>query len=102
MDTVTYPDPDVAEFLHQHFIPVRGKIKEQSRLAEEYLVRWTPCIVFSDETGKVHSRIEGFLPPEAFLAQLSLSAGRFWLDRGQFDKGRERFEEVAHRHQGSE
>jgi tetratricopeptide (TPR) repeat protein len=102
MDTVTYPDPCVAHFLAQHFVPVKIPIKENPQLAEEYLVTWTPHVVVADEKGHVHYRVEGYFPPEEFLAQLSLGIGKYRLERKQFDRAAERFEEVAARHAGSD
>ena len=102
MDTVTYPDPRVAQLVRQHFVPLKVNVKQDPRLAEDYLVSWTPAVVVADEKGKVHYRCEGYFAPEDFMAQLSLGLGRYWLDRRQFIPARERFEEVARRHAGSE
>ena len=102
MDTVTYPDPRVAEFIEHHFLPVQVKIKQERALAERFLVSWTPNVVIADGDDRVHYRVEGYLPPEDFLAHLSLGIGKFWLNRGQFAQAAERFEEVARRHQGTD
>jgi thioredoxin-related protein len=77
MDTVTYPDPRVAQFVQQHFVPVKVGVKQNQRLAEDYLVSWTPNVVIADEQGKVHYRVEGYLPPEDFVAYLSLGVGKY-------------------------
>ncbi len=102
MDTVTYPDPRVAQFITGHFVPVRVHVKEYPRQVEEYLVGWTPNVVIADDHGKVHYRVEGYLPPDEFLARLSLGIGKYWLNRKQFDQARERFQEVARRHAGTD
>jgi hypothetical protein len=101
MDTVTYPDDRVVQFIQQDCVPARVKVKESPDLVEEYLVSWTPNAVLADEQGRVHYRVEGYLPPEEFVARLSLGVGRYWLDRQQFARARGRFEEVARRHAGS-
>ena len=100
MDTVTYPDARVAQFAMHHFLPVKLPVKENQRLLEDYLVSWTPTVVVVDENGLTHYRIEGYLPPEDFVAYLSLGIGRYWLNRKQFAKAGERFEEVSQRHAG--
>ena len=46
--------------------------------------------------------MEGCLPPEEFLARLSLGVGKYWLNRKQFERARERFDEVDRRHTGSD
>src|SRR5262245_42893352 len=88
MATVTYPDPRVAQFIAGHFVPAKVRVKESPRLVEEYLVGWTPNVVVADDQGKVHYRVEGYLPPEEFLAHLSLGVGKYWLNRKQFDRAR--------------
>ena len=98
MDTVTYPEPRVAAFIAGHFIPARLRVKDNQELVQEYLVGWTPNVVITDDLGKVHYRVEGYLPPDEFLAHLSLGIGKYWLNRKQFDQARERFDEVARRH----
>jgi len=102
MDTVTYPEPRVAHFLEQYFIPVKVRVKESRDLVEHYLVSWTPNVVLADDQGRVHDRVEGYLPPEDFLACLALGVGRYLLNRKRFAQAAERFEEVAQRHWGSD
>jgi len=102
MDTVTYPDSRVARFLVDHFVPARLAVKQNPRLVEEYLVAWAPNVVVADEQGKVHYRVEGYLPPEEFVARLSLGVGRYWLNRKQFAQAQERFDEVSRRHAGTD
>jgi tetratricopeptide (TPR) repeat protein len=101
MDTVTYPDHHVAHFIDEHFIPARVEVKKDPQLARKYFVAWTPTVVLMDERGNIHYRVEGFLQPRDFVARLSLGAGRYHLDRQQFDQAAERFEEVAARHPGT-
>jgi hypothetical protein len=102
MDTVTYPDSRVAQFVVHHFLPVKLSVKENQRLVEDYLVSWTPHTVIVDEKGLVHFRVEGYLPPEDFVAYLSLGIGKYWLNRRQFAKAGERFQEVSQRHAGTD
>jgi hypothetical protein len=102
MDTVTYPDPRVAEFAASHFVTVRVPVKTNPALTDEYLVSWTPNVVIADDGGRVHYRIEGYLPPDDFIAHLSLGFGRFLLDRRQYDEAADRFEDVARRHHNTD
>ncbi len=102
MDTVTYPDPRVAQFIEGHFVAVQQHVKESQALVQEYFVSWTPNVVITDDHGKIHYRIEGYLPPEDFLAYLSLGIGKYWLNHKQFEQARGRFEEVARRHSGTD
>jgi hypothetical protein len=102
MDTVTYPETRVAEFIANHFVPARVQVKQSPRLVEEYLVSWTPNVVIADGEDHVHYRVEGYLSPTEFIARLSLGLGKFWLNAKQFEDARGRFEEVAQRHPGTE
>src|SRR5437870_5727003 len=98
MDTVTYPDPRVAEFMEKHVAPVRVVVRENRELANDYLVSWTPNVVIADDRGRVHYRIEGYLPPMEFVARLSLGVGKFDLNFAKLAEAARRFEEVARRH----
>src|SRR5919199_3546311 len=102
MDTVTYPDPRVTSFVRQNFVPVKVSFPEKPDVAASYDVAWTPTVVVGDETGKGHYRVEGYLPPEDFIAQLALGLGRYEFDRQQFARAIHHFEEVAQRHRGSD
>jgi hypothetical protein len=101
MDTVTYPDPRVVAFVEQDCVPVRVVVKDNANLVDEYLVGWTPNVVIADARGRVHYRVEGFLPPEEFVARLSIGAGKFLLNGKRFDEAAARFEGVVARHPGT-
>jgi thioredoxin-related protein len=83
MDAVTYPDARVSNFIQQDCVPVRVAAKDNPALVSEYLVGWTPNVVIADDRGRVHYRVEGFLPPEEFVARLSLGVGKFLLHGGR-------------------
>ena len=102
MDTVTYPDSRVADFIQKLVVPVRIVIRENRDLANEYLVSWTPNVAIADDRGRVHYRIEGYLPPVEFLARLSLGVGKFDLDFAKLSEAAKRFEEVSQRHAKTE
>jgi hypothetical protein len=102
MDTVTYPDSRVAQFIEQHFVAARVRVKDNAELVKVYLVGWTPNVVVLDDTGHIHYRVEGFLPPHDFIARLALGDGKYRLNRKQFARAAEQFEQVAQRHSGTE
>lgn len=97
MDTVTYLDPQVSEFLRTRFICVRISIERDPKLADRYNAIWTPALLCLDADDRVHARTFGFLPPEEFLAHLALWEGRFALDRGDYVRAERCFDEVATR-----
>jgi hypothetical protein len=45
MDTVTYPDPRVAQLIQGYFVPFKVNVKQDARLAEQYRVNWTPAVL---------------------------------------------------------
>jgi hypothetical protein len=102
MDTVTYPDEHVTHFIDEHFLPARVRTKDHPQLMKEFFVSWTPNVVVADDVGKVHYRVEGYLPPDEFLPRLSLGVGKFHLNRQDYDAAAERFEQVEQRHAGTE
>jgi hypothetical protein len=102
MDAVTYADPRVGRFVEEHFLPVRVHVKEEPQLVEDYFAVWTPLVVIADELGGVHQRLEGYVPPDDFIARLALGLGRYWLHGRQFARAARHFEEVSRRHRGTD
>lgn len=95
-----YPDPQVARFIEEHFVPVRVHVKEQrdefKRLGTRYGAQWTPTILVVDPDGEERHRIEGFLPADELIPQLTLGLGHSAFARGRFDDAERWFEQVLH------
>jgi tetratricopeptide (TPR) repeat protein len=98
MDTVTYPDGRISSYIAKHFVPVKVNVREKPDVAAAFDATWTPNVVLADDAGKPHYRIEGYLPPEDFIGQLSLGLGRYYLDRQEWPQAIHHFEEVAKLH----
>jgi TolA-binding protein len=94
-----YSDPRVIEFIHQHFTPVRAHVKdnadEYKRLGSRFNAQWTPTTLVVDSEGRERHRIEGFLPADDFLAQLSLGLAHSAFARGSFKEAEPLFREVV-------
>jgi hypothetical protein len=75
MDTVTYPEPAVAAYLEQHFVPVKLNLAEapEAEQARPLVPLWTPTLVVSDGRGREVHREIGWLPPADFLPMLKLA-----------------------------
>jgi len=75
-----YTDPRVVEFVTRHFVPVRVHVKQNAdafaKLGERFSAQWTPTILLVDASGAERHRIEGFLPVDDFLSQLSLGLAK--------------------------
>ena len=90
-----YPDPKVATFITENFIPARAHVKEQPEAFERFGAQWTPTILITDRDANERHRIEGFLPADDFLAQLKLGLAHAARTRGDFANAERRYRELA-------
>jgi TolA-binding protein len=101
-----YPDPRVADFITERFVPVRVHVKDQrdeyQRLAGQYSAQWTPTVLIIDQDGAEHHRIEGFLPAEDFLGQLTLGTARAAFKRGDYATAERSYGDVVERFPNTE
>ncbi len=82
MDAVTYPDPNVIDFISSNMIALRVPT-DNKRLAIKFNITWTPTLVIFDSRGREHRRTVGFLPPEELIPSLLLGIAQshFELER---------------------
>ncbi|RJR22791.1 MAG: hypothetical protein C4581_00350 [Nitrospiraceae bacterium] len=85
MDAVTYPDPKVASFIDQHFIPLRLHHDEKP-YAQEFNIHWTPSILILDKTRSEHHRTMGFLSPDDFIPSLYIGIAKASFDSENMDR----------------
>jgi hypothetical protein len=101
-----YPDERVDRFVRDNFIPARVHVKDQPddfrRLGQRYNAQWTPTLLVIDPDGTERHRVEGFLPVEDLLAQLTLGLGHSAFARGQWEEAEKRFREDVDRFPGTE
>jgi TolA-binding protein len=101
-----YPDSRVAQFINEHFVPVRVHVQKQrdefKRLGEQFGAQWTPTTLIVDGTGQERHRIEGFLPAGDFLAQLAMGRGHAAVARGEFEVAAQIFRDVLDTNAGSD
>ena len=97
-----YSQPQVAELIRNHFVPVRLHVKndkeEYQRVGALFNVQWTPTILIVDPPASERHRIEGFLPADDFMAQLLLGLAKAAFARGQFTDAERLYREVLERH----
>jgi TolA-binding protein len=94
-----YTDPRVVRFVEQSFVPVRVHVKDNAadfkRLGERFGAQWTPTILIVDAKGEERHRIEGFLPADDFLAQLTLGAAHAAFAAGDYTGAAHIFDDVV-------
>ena len=81
MGTVTYPNPDVERVINAHFVPTRFNVKEDPGVMDRWNASWTPTLIVEDPDGKEHRRVQGFLDPRRFVAEMSLAWLKDAIDR---------------------
>lgn len=87
MVEVNFRDPRIAGRMQQRFVPIAlniwgdrevtapdGKAMSEKQLAVAFKVQFTPTLIFFDEKGAVALRVNGYYPPERFLAALDAAA----------------------------
>lgn len=96
-----YPDERVARLITDNFIPARLHVKEDAAdfqlFGEKYNAQWTPTTVLLEPDGEEIHRIEGFLPADDFLAQLTLGLGHDAFKRKDFTSAEKHFREILER-----
>jgi hypothetical protein len=101
-----YTDPRVANLIQERFTPVKVHVRERAdeykRLGERYNAQWTPTILVIDPDGEERHRVEGFLPADDYLAQLTLGLARSAFARHQFAEAERLYREVVEKYSGSE
>ena len=94
-----YPDPRVADLIVTSFHPVRVHVREDAeawkRLGLELGVQWTPTVLILDSAGVERHRIEGFLPADDFLAQVSLGLAKAAFSRSDFADAEQRYRAIV-------
>ncbi len=97
-----YTDPRVVEFVTRHFVPVRVHVKHNAdafaKLGEKFNAQWTPTILLVDASGEERHRIEGFLPLDDFLSQLSLGLAKAAFARKDHAAAERLYKEIVERY----
>ena len=106
LEAEVWPDERVARLVMECFVPTRLHVKrheaEFERFEARYSVPWTPTTLFIDPEGLERHRIEGFLPVEDFLAQLTLGLGHLDFHGGRFGDAERHFRDVVSRFPSTE
>lgn len=71
---------------------------EAQAIIDRYQQVWTPTLMLLSPRGDVYHEWNGYLPPDAYLAQLYLGLGKAALKEERFGDAADRFAAVAARH----
>ncbi len=94
MDTVTYPDRKVVDFIEKNVIPVKLSFDTKPE-ADDYNVKWTPTLITINGLGKEHHRTVGFLPPEELIPSVLLGIGKIYFDQDLVAEAMQSFEKIV-------
>ena len=94
-----YSQPRIAEFIREHFVPVRLHVKDDAaefqRVGALFNAQWTPTVLIVDPAGSERHRIEGFLPADDFASQLALGLAKAAFARGDFSTAETAYAEIV-------
>lgn len=76
---------------------MRDQAEDFKRLGERFSAQWTPTLLVIDQTGTERYRVEGFLPADDLLAELTLGLGHSAFARSEFAEAEKHFREVLER-----
>jgi hypothetical protein len=101
-----YTDPRVRDLISTNFLPVRIHVREDAdawkKVGLELGVQWTPTVLVLDPAGVERHRMEGFLPADDFLAQLSLGLAKAAFSRSDFTDAEQRYRAIVETYPESE
>jgi len=99
MGAVTYPNQQVQQLIHDHFVAVKFNVAEPTPDFTEILRAsrplWGPTFVFLDASKAELRRSVGYVPPADFLTELTLVLGLWDVLHAQPVEAFEHFHSVA-------
>lgn len=101
MDTVTYPNKSVIDFISEHVIPLRV-VSDQQPIASDFNVTWTPALLILDQEGIEHHRTVGFLGVAELIPSLLLGIGNLHFNGNDFKEALTHYESLLARYPRSD
>lgn len=93
MDTVTYPNKSVIDFISQNVIPLRVA-SDQQPIASDFNITWTPALLILDQKGSEHHRTIGFLDVKELIPSLLLGIGNLHFNGNDFKEALTHYESL--------
>lgn len=104
MDTVTYLDQQVQNYIGEHFATVKFNLAEPETITEavrEFRPFWTPTLIFLDHHRIEVRRILGFRSPAEFLPELTMARANAAMIHGKYAEAFTLYESVFEEHPDS-
>ncbi len=98
MGAVTYPNPEVADFVSSHFIPLKLDGTTQMKHFKEFDVQWTPTFIICDPNRKEHHRVTGYLDPMSFLGEMQLGLANLAFHGEHYGEAAEAYQQIVARY----
>lgn len=97
MNTVTYSDDTVINFLNSEVVAIQVLFDSQP-LATRYNLQWTPTIIVLDSDGKEYNRTVGFISPNEFIPFILLGIGKAYLELGKLEDAIKTFGKIIEKY----
>src|SRR5512138_3978368 len=93
----TLPERNVIEYMGHRFALGMFEWSEPKGkdLVKKYGVEWTPTFLIADPDGNEVYRFVGYLPPQDFIAQLTLGLGKYALRKEDYAQADKCFEKIV-------
>ena len=78
-------------------MPLEAHIKEHPAYFHRFDALWTPTVLILDVNGRERVRLDGYLPPDEFRAQLELGLARTAFTNKRWKEAEERYTQVLER-----
>ncbi|HEX2269102.1 MAG TPA: tetratricopeptide repeat protein [Pyrinomonadaceae bacterium] len=101
MEAESYGNDEIASFIDENFVPLAAHIKERPVYFHRFDAVWTPSVLILDSKGVERFRLEGYLPPDEFRAQLELGLARVAFMNKQWADAERRYADVLDRYPNS-
>ncbi len=100
MGAVTYPNPEVAAYIAEYFIPVQFNVVEQPEVIDRFNSAWTPTLIVQDAAGREYRRSLGYLDAPRFLGEMALGRLMESIHRRDDTAAYERAQDASRRTKG--
>ncbi|HEX5885896.1 MAG TPA: tetratricopeptide repeat protein [Pyrinomonadaceae bacterium] len=95
MEAESYSDDQISAFINENFVPLAAHIKEHPAYFHRFDALWTPTVLMLDSNGVERHRLEGYLPPDEFRAQLEMGLARIAFMSKKWADAERRYSEIV-------